>query len=257
MTVAVHGVGSMGGAILDGLRASGGEVIAVVRREDQAERLRADGVRVLAAADAAAEATVHVIAVKPPAVRSLLEDLAPGLTPGSVVVSVALGVSLTDLEEVLPDSVVAVRAMPNTPSQVGEGMTVLSLSETATQAQRQQVVEVFDALGRTITIPESQQDVATALSGSSPAYFFLIAEAMIDAGVAQGMPRETARTLVTQALKGAGALLASEEAEPALLRAQVTSPGGSTAAALAALEQGGIRSTMAAAIRACTERSAG
>lgn len=258
MTIAIYGVGSMGGAILDGLVADGQEVLAVVRRPEAAETLSGhEHVEVVAAEEAAARGDVHVVAVKPSGVAELLARLSPHLRAGSVVVSVALGVDLATLRSAVPDGVAVVRAMPNIPARVGEGMTVLSAGEDVSAGQLGAVHATFAATGRTLTLPESQQDAATALSGSAPAYLFLVVEAMVDAGVALGVPRSPARELAVQALVGAGALLRETGAEPGELRAQVTSPGGSTAAALAALEAHGLRHAFAEAVRACADRSAG
>ena len=261
MTIAIYGVGSMGGAILDGLVSGGDEpVLAVVRRSEQAEQLRAqrgERVEVVTALEAAERADVHLIAVKPYGVADLLEVMAPSLRPGSVVVSMALGISLADLAAPLPEGTGVIRGMPNTPARVGQGMTVLSPGAGVTDEQLEQVRDLLTPTGRTLVLPESQQDAATALSGSAPAYVYLVVEAMIDAGVARGLSRADARTLASQAVLGAGSMLAETGEEPALLRAQVTSPGGSTAAALATLEQHGVRHAFADAIRACADRSAG
>lgn len=261
-TTAIYGVGSMGGAILDGLlsgrRDGDPEVLAVVRREEQARELDArDGARSVAPEEAAAQADLHLLVVKPAVVPELLEQVRDSLRPGSVVVSLALGVSLSDLGELLPDEVAAIRGMPSTPARVGQGMTVLSPGASVSQAQLDAVREVLAATGETIVLPETQQDVATALSGSAPAYFYLVVEALVDAGVAGGLPRATAVELATQAALGAGTMMRETGEEPALLRAAVTSPGGSTAAALRQLEAGGLRETFARAVEACARRSAG
>lgn len=258
MAVAIYGIGSMGGAILDGLLARGHEVIAVARRPEAIAELDArDGVRALPLAEAAASADVHVVAVKPYGVADLLAEAGPHLRAGSMVVCVALGITLDDLAGMLPEGVLAVRAMPSTPARVGEGMTVLSPGPGLEPERLAEIEELLGATGRTIVVPEGQQDVATALSGSAPAYLFLVVEAMIDAGVALGLPRPTARELAVQSVVGAGALMRETGEEPGLLRAQVTSPGGSTAAALAALEEHGVRHAVRAAVQACAERSAG
>lgn len=260
-TTAIYGVGAMGGAILDGLTAHGaGEVLAVARTPERAAEMReryADrpAVEVVDAAVAAARADVHLVAVKPYAVADLLAQVRDYLGPGSVVVSLALGVSLADLATALPDGVAAVRAMPNTPARVGQGMTVLSPAADVTDEQLQLVREVLAPTGGTLVLPEVQQGAATALSGSAPAYFYLVVEAMVDAGVAQGLTRADALALAGQAARGAGAMLVETGEEAALLRAQVTSPGGSTAAALARLEAHGVRHALADAVAACADRA--
>lgn len=252
----------MGGAILDGLLAARGpqdlEVLAVVRRPEQAAELDArDGVRAVGAQDAAAQADVHLVTVKPYDVLALLDALRDSLRPGSVVVSLALGITLDELRAVLPEGVLAVRGMPSTPARVGQGMTVLSAGDDVDETQLDAVRMLLAPTGRCVVLPESQQDVATALSGSAPAYFYLVVEALVDAGVAGGLPRATATDLAVQAALGASSMMRESDLEPVLLRAQVTSPGGSTAAALRELEAGGLRETFARAVRACTDRSAG
>ncbi len=261
MTTAIYGVGSMGGAILDALAGdSAGDLLAVVRSPEHAARLRdeyADRVEVVDAAVAAERADVHLVVVKPYAVADLLETIAPSLRPGSIVLSLALGVSLADLAAGLPEGTAVVRGMPNTPAKVGQGMTVLSPGETVTDEQLAQVRALLAPTGETLVLPESQQDAATALSGSAPAYVYLYVEALVDAGVARGLTRANALTLATQAVRGAGAMLAETGEEPAVLRTHVTSPGGATAAALARLEAHGVRHAVADAVDACADRSAG
>lgn len=256
MTTAIYGAGAMGGAILDALLTRGEEVLVVERDPDVVARLeQTDGATPVDVAEAGSRADTHVLAVKPYVVADLLDELAPHLQAGAVVVSVALGITLEQLSAAVPDGVAVVRAMPNTPARVGEGMTVLSPGEGCTDEQVAAVEELLSATGRTLRVPEEHQGIATALSGSAPAYVFLVVEAMVDAGVALGMPRPTARDLAVQAVVGAGALLRETGAEPGELRHQVTSPGGSTAAALSTLEAHGLRHAMAEAVRACAERS--
>ncbi|WP_435200196.1 pyrroline-5-carboxylate reductase [Janibacter sp. GS2] len=263
MTTAIYGVGSMGSAILEALAGGGeGEVLAVGGRPESAARLRERyahlaGVEVVDAAPAAARAEVHLITVKPYSVAGLLEEIAPSLRPDSIVLSLALGVSLADLASGLPEGTAVIRGMPNTPAKVGVGMTVLSPAAEVTDERLARVRELLEPTGRTLVLPESQQDAATALSGSAPAYVYLVVEALVDAGVARGLARADALTLATQAVRGAGAMLAETGEEPTVLRAQVTSPGGATAAALARLEAHGLRHAFADAVTACADRSAG
>lgn len=260
MTTAIYGVGSMGGAILEALAGAGTEVLAVEGNPQRAAELREshagrETVDVVDAATAAERAEVHLIIVKPYSVAGLLEEIGPSLRPGSIVLSLALGVSLEDLAAGLPEGTAVIRGMPNTPAKVGLGMTVLSPAEAVTDEQLDRVRTLLEPTGQTLVLPESQQGVATALSGSAPAYFYLVVEAMVDAGVAAGLTREQARTLAAGAAHGAGAMLTETGEEPAVLRAQVTSPGGSTAAALARLEAHGVRHALADAVETCTDRS--
>ncbi len=260
--MALYGVGSMGGAILDGLLAArdedAPEVLVVVRRAEQATELgQRPGVRAVTAEQAAATADIHLVAVKPYDVEALLESVHDSLRPGSVVVSLALGITLAELHKALPDGVAAVRGMPSTPARVGQGMTVLSSGESVAEDQVAAIQDVLAPTGRTVVVPESQQDIATALSGSAPAYFFLVVEALVDAGVAGGLPRGVASDLAVQAALGAGTMLRETGEEAVILRSQVTSPGGSTAAALRELEAGGVREAFARAVEACARRSSG
>lgn len=262
-TTAIYGVGSMGGAILEALAAGGdGDLLAVAGSAERAARLReryADNPRVeiVGASDAAVRADVHLLVVKPPAVPDLLEQVSTSLRPGAVVVSLALGVSLADLAGRVPAGTRLIRGMPNTPARVGQGMTVLSPADGVPDEQLDLVRGLLAPTGETLVLPESQQDAATALSGSAPAYVYLVVEALVDAGVARGLTRQQALTMASQAVRGAGAMLAGTGEEPAALRAQVTSPGGSTAAALARLEAHGLRHALADAVDACADRSAG
>src|SRR5699024_5660152 len=157
----------------------------------------------------------------------------------------------------LPAGTAAIRAMPNTPAKVGQGMTVLSPAPDVTRDQLDRVQQVLAATGETLVLPEAQQDAATALSGSAPAYVYLFVEGLVDAGVAQGLTRQQALAMAAQAVRGAGAMLAETGEDPAVLRTHVTSPGGSTALALARLEEHGMRHALAEAVRACADRSAG
>lgn len=260
-TTAIYGVGAMGGAVLEALVAHGeGEVLAVESDAERAEGLRqrlGESVRVVEATEAAQRGDLHLLVVKPYAVADLLATIGPALRPGAVVVSLALGVSLADLAAGLPAGTPLVRGMPNTPARVGHGMTVLSPADEVTDEQLRLVEQTLAPTGQTLVLPEEHQGVATALSGSAPAYFYLVVEALVDAGVARGLTREHARALAAGTARGAGAMLTETGAEPAVLRAQVTSPGGSTAAALARLEAHGLRHAFADAVDACTDRAEG
>lgn len=263
MTTAIYGVGSMGGAMLDALvSGGGGKVLAVESSAERAAQLREQhaenpAVEVVGATEAAGRADLHLVLVKPYAVADLLEVVSASLRPEAVVVSMALGVALADLADHLPAGTPTIRAMPNTPARVGQGMTVLSPADDVSEEQVARVREVLSATGQTVVLPESQQDAATALSGSAPAYVYLFVEGLVDAGVAQGLTRLHALAMATQAVRGAGAMLAETGEDPALLRTHVTSPGGSTAAALARLEAHGMRHALADAVQACADRSAG
>lgn len=197
-----------------------------------------------------------VIATKPAGATAALGEAAPRGV--GRVLSIAAGVSTRSLEEALGPAgdTAVVRAMPNTPALVRRGATAICAGSAAGEDDLLWAESVLDAVGLTVRVPESQMDVVTGLSGSGPAYVFLMAEALIEAGVRSGLPRGTARTLAVQTLLGASELLASSDSSAEELHAMVTSPGGTTAEALAVLEERGFRAALAAAVEAAARRSA-
>lgn len=258
MRIALAGAGAMGGALLSGWLASGhaaGDLFVVEPDTERAGQVAARyGVHVVRA-DEAAAADVVVLAVKPHLVEDALEEMGPHLRPGAVVVSIAAGVTLDRIERHLPEGVAAVRVMPNTPALVGEGMAGISPGSVATQEQVEQVCSLLDSVGRSVVVPEKSLDAVTALSGSGPAYLFYVAEAMIEAGVHQGLTRAEASELVNQTFVGVAALLSRTDRSATQLREMVTSPAGTTAAALRVLDERGVRAAFLAAAQACAERS--
>jgi pyrroline-5-carboxylate reductase len=203
---------------------------------------------------AATDATVVVVAVKPADVAAALEACAPVLADGALVLSIAAGVTIDALESAAPGHAV-VRAMPNTGALVGRGAAAISAGNLAAEPDLELAERVLGAVGVVVRVPEQQLDAVTGLSGSGPAYVFLVAEAMIEAGVLVGLPRETAGVLVRQTLLGAATLLGDGTESPESLRAGVTSPGGTTAAGLQVLEARGMRAAFLDAIEAATQRS--
>ena len=193
-----------------------------------------------------------VIAVKPPDVANASQS---AVAAGAArVLSIAAGVTVKTLEDACGDGVAVIRAMPNTPALVGEGASAIAGGTYASEADVAWAETVLGSVGLVVRVPESQLDVVTGLAGSGPAYLFLVAEALMDAGVAAGLPRATAQTLVRQLFVGLAALLAQGEA-PADLRASVTSPGGTTAAGVSVLEAQAVRAALIEAVKAATERS--
>ena len=257
LTIAIIGVGNMGEAVLAGLLRAGHApetVVAGVRRTERATELAEQyGIAALEPAEAAARADVLILAVKPYQVVEVLGGLA--VRPEQLVVSLAAGLTLASIEAALPQGTGVVRVMPNTPSLVGEGMSVLAAGSHARPEQIVRTEEILGAIGRVVTVPESQIDAAAAISGSGPAYVFLIAEALIEAGVHLGMTRPVAARLVNQTLVGSSLMLRETGEHPAVLRENVTSPGGTTAAALRVLESAGLRATLLDATRANRDRS--
>ncbi len=260
MNLAVLGGGRMGEALVAGLVASGWEPTTIAVAEVDADRrhhLEAalDGVRVVpSAAWAAADADVVVVAVKPQDVAEALEATRPAAREGALVVSIAAGVTIAALEAAAPGHPV-VRAMPNTGALVGKGAAAISAGTTATDADLDTAERILEAVGIVVRVPEKLLDAVTGLSGSGPAYVFLVAEALIEAGVLVGLGRDVADVLVRQTLLGAATLLTDPASTPEALRAAVTSPGGTTAAGLQALEARGVRAAILECVDAATERS--
>lgn len=255
--IAILGVGKMGEAILTGLQRKGiNEVIAVEPDYERAEHLRAHfGVLVLPATEAVSAAKTVIVAVKPAQVSSVLSAVGPAIPSDALVISVAAGVSTTTIAKHVPEGVAVVRAMPNTPALVGEGMIAISAGSTCEPSQLQQAQKLLEAIGKVVVVPESAQDAVTAVSGSGPAYVFLVAEAMIDAAIELGLTPLLARDLVTQTVFGAGAMLKASSTSADVLRANVTSPGGTTAAAIEKLEHHQLRQAFKTAMEAAQKRS--
>ena len=256
LNVTVVGVGAMGEAIVRGLLAGGWEpasVDALVRNEARAAELTESlGIRVdVDPAVVIPNSAVVVIAVKPKDVHGVLQAIAGHLDPDSVVLSVAAGVTLESIESVLVDQAV-VRSMPNTPAIVGEGVAGAAVGHRTTDEQLGLAISVLQAVG---AVDETVLDAVTAVSGTGPAYVFLLAEALIEAAIREGMSRRVAETFVHQTIRGAGHLLTETGIGAPRLRSQVTSPGGTTAAAVHVLEERGFRALVEDAVRAAAKRS--
>lgn len=261
LTLAFLGTGSMNGAILRGVLAGGtekGAVRATTRSASSAEKLRDEtGVTVFAGEeDAEANRTavkgadVVLLGVKPYAILDLAREIAPALHPGTVVVSVAAGVTLDALQNALPQGQPVVRSMPNTPSSVGRGVLSVTPGEHASREQLDAVKDVLAAVGTVVEVPENLIRAVTGVSGSGPAYVFYLAEAMQHAGEQLGLDPETARVLAKETVSGAGVLLAPDDADPAALRKAVTSPGGTTEQAITTFDEKGLREIIAAGAEA-------
>jgi pyrroline-5-carboxylate reductase len=250
----IIGAGSMGGALLRGVLASGvapGNVWAVTKSDVSARAVAAEfGIATQTTyAGHTATSDVLLVAVKPAQFEAVLRELVKaGLRPGTLVISVAAGVSIERIEAALGNKNPVVRAMPNTPSLVGRGMTGIAGGTHATKDHLAMAERLFGAVGLCITVEERLINAVTAISGSGPAYVYLIIEALADAGVRVGLPREIAMTLVTQTVLGAAVMVQQSDRNPAALRADVTTPGGCTSAALLVLEDGSIRSVLAHAV---------
>jgi pyrroline-5-carboxylate reductase len=280
--IAIIGGGSIGEALLSGLLRAGRQIKDLVVAERTPERAKylADtySVLVTSVTEAVDNATFVVVAVKPVDVESVMGELARAAAAAEndsaeqVYVTVAAGITITYFESKLPAGTPVVRAMPNAAALVGAGVTALAKGRFVTGQQLEEVSALFDAVGGVLTVPEQQMDAVTALSGSGPAYFFLMVEALVDAGVAAGLSRQVATDLTTQTMAGSAAMLLERmdedrgsgdsdsrgiraDATATQLRATVTSPGGTTAAALRELERGGLRVAVDAAVQAAKRRS--
>jgi pyrroline-5-carboxylate reductase len=256
--LAVIGGGKIGEALLSGLVRRGGAdgILVCERSPERAAQLTARyGVPAVDLPDAAARARVLLLAVKPQDIDVLLERLAGVVDEGHLVVSVAAGVPTARIEAALPPGTAVVRVMPNTPALVDEGMSVLSAGAHAGEQDLDEAEALLAAVGQVRRVPESQQDAVTALSGSGPAYFFFLVEAMVDAGILLGLPRALAADLIVQTALGAAVMMRDSGEHPVQLREAVTSPGGTTIAAIRELERHGVRAALIAAIEAAHARS--
>ena len=258
--IALLGAGRMGQAVLSGLLAAGQDPadLAVSERSAPTAQVVTEKYQVatVSAAEAVSGADAVVVVVKPNDVPGLLDEISPHLDPRTVVLSLAVGLTTSALAAHLPTGTPLVRVMPNTPALVGAGMSVISPSAGTSEGAVAVARSVMAAVGEVREIPESLQDAATAVHGSGPAYFFHVVEAMVDAGVMLGLPRDLARDLAVQTIVGAGQMLAQTGESAGTLREQVTSPGGTTAAALFQLDAGGVRASFARAMQACRDRAA-
>jgi pyrroline-5-carboxylate reductase len=255
------GAGNMATALVRGLLASGLVTAAQVRASDpSAERLsaleREYGVQTDGDNQAVARwADLVVLAVKPQVADAAITGLAPALAPGTLLVTIAAGVSTASLEARLPDSVRVVRAMPNTPAIAQAGATAVAHGSRSTPEDLSLAVALFGAVGRVVTLDEGLMNAVTGLSGSGPAYVMLVIEALADGGVKMGLGRDAALVLAAQTVLGSAKLLLETGDHPARLRDMVTSPGGTTIAGLHALEAGGVRPALIDAVERATLRA--
>jgi len=259
--LAVLGGGKMGEALIAGLLASGWrkpkDIIVTGRREERLGEL-SDLYGVEASLDnptAVQGAEVVVLAVKPQDIEALLADITGKIESSQTVLSIVAAIPTRLIETRLGGDVPVVRAMPNTPSVVHEGMAGVAAGRYADEEHLKLAKEVLDHVGRVAIVPESSLDAVTAISGSGPAYFALLAEAMIEAGILLGLSREISTDLVIQTMLGSAKLLRDEKMHPVELREMVTSPGGTTIRAIRVLEQSGVRAAFLNAIQAAMERS--
>lgn len=260
MSVGIVGGGVMGEVLLSGLLRNdtpAREVLVCEKRAERADQLQTQyDVRVVDDLAEVAGCETIALVVKPQDMGSVLEQLGSRVNSGQLVVSLAAGITSGFVEKRLPAGVPVVRVMPNTPALVGQGMAAISAGTHATDEHLARTEQMLSATGKVVRVPESQQDIVTAVSGSGPAYFFQVVESMVEAAVLLGLTRPVATELVVQTLVGAGAMLRESGEHPGTLRERVTSPGGTTAAALRKLDDHGVKSAFIAAMEAARDRSA-
>ena len=259
--LAILGTGRMGEALLGGLLRSGWaqaeQLWCTVRTDDRAQYIAEKyGVRAdTDSAGAAAESDVVVIAVKPQTIRALLEEIAGKVSTDQTVITVAAGVPTSTFEEVFVEGVPVVRVMSNVPVLVDEAMSAVAPGRFATEDHVAVAEQILGHVGKVVRLAEEHLDAVTALSGSGPAYFFLLAEAMIDAGILLGLSRDVATELIIQTMVGSAKMLRDTGRHPVELRESVTSPGGTTIAAIRVLEEQRVRAAFLNAIEAAKKRS--
>jgi pyrroline-5-carboxylate reductase len=260
-SIAFVGAGNMAEALIRGLVRGGHvapeRVLASAPRRARQEALHG-AYRITAIADnraVARGAEIVVLAVKPQILHRVLREIAGDLPAGALVISIAAGIDTAAIEAALAPSVRVVRAMPNVPATVGAGATAIAAGSRASAEDLDTARAIFDAVGITVALDESQLDAVTGLSGSGPAYVFLVLEALADAGVKVGLSRRDAQRLAAQTVMGSAKLLLDTDEHPGRLKDMVTSPGGTAIAGLHTLEQGGLRTTLINAVETATRRA--
>ncbi len=259
MRIAVLGGGVMGETLASGFQryvTPRPDVVVSEKRAERADELRERlGVGIAEPTAAVSGADVVVLVVKPQDIPALLADVGPAIEPGCVVISIAAGIRTATIEAAVKPGVQVVRAMPNTPARVDRGVTGISAGAQCSTEALALAERLLASVGQVVLVPEDLQDAVTAVSGSGPAYVFFLAEAMIAAGTELGLGEETARRMVTHTILGAATLMEVTGEAPEVLRHNVTSPGGTTAAAIARLEERDVRGAVVSALTAARDRS--
>jgi len=261
LRIAVLGAGKMGGILVQAFLSAGlvaaEDLTATVAHEDRAQALAARfGIAVsMDNLRAAQQADVVLVGVKPQQVEELLRGIAPALTPGKLLISFAASVKTSAMEQAAGGEVAVIRAMPNTPAKVGAGVTALSRGGFVSDAQLALAERIFATVGRTVVVDERHMDAVTGLSGSGPAFLYIIIEALTEAGVNVGLPRDVATLLAAQTTYGAAKMVLETGSHPALLKDEVTTPAGCTVDGILELEAGGLRVTLIKAVKRAAQRA--
>jgi pyrroline-5-carboxylate reductase len=261
LRVAVLGAGKMGGILLQAFLRTGlftaNQIAATVAHEIRAEALGKQlGVAVTTDNRKAVQgADIVLLAVKPTQVLQLIQDIRAQFKPGALVISIAASVKTEPIEEFLGGSPAVIRAMPNTPAMLGAGITALCRGRFVTDDQLALAQKIFLTVGRTVIVDERHMDAVTGLSGSGPAFLYIILESLAEAGVNVGLPREIATQLAAQTAYGAAKMVLETGSHPALLKDEVTTPAGCTVDGILELEEGGLRVTLIKAVKRATERA--
>ena len=257
----IIGTGNMGQAIIKGLLANDDrpEIYAYdaakYSREQVQKRFSNDISITNSNNELVKQVDIILLAIKPQVINKVLAEISGDLKPEQLLLSIAAGIPLKTIEDATGKRIPAIRIMPNTPALVQKGISALAPGSLATPEHMELAASIFARVGKTVEINEALMDAVTAVSGSGPAYAFLVIEAMIDAAVNQGLPRDIARTLVIETFNGSCALLQDTGLQPMVLKDMVTSPGGTTIAGLAALEKQGVRTAFFQAVKAACDRS--
>ena len=259
--IAMLGAGKMGGILLSAFVSSGllgrDQIVATVAHAERASALETKlNIRCLTDnLQAARDADLIVLGVKPTQVGDVVRQIAPALTPDKLLISIAASVTTGAIERAAGEEVAVVRAMPNTPATLGAGMTALVRGRFATPAHMSLADRMFRTVGRVVEVDEKHMDAVTGLSGSGPAFIYIILEALAEAGVNVGLPRDIATQLAAQTAYGASRMVLETGAHPALLKDEVTTPAGCTVDGILELEAGGLRVTLIKAVKRATERA--
>lgn len=260
-TIAIIGAGNMGTALIRGIlnaKLTGAKKIyASGTRIEKLERLSAEyGINVTTNnQDAAKHADIVILCIKASVIRSVLDEMHKALHKGQMVISIAAGVTTGSMEKIIGKHVPVVRCMPNIASTVGLGATAISFGKHVHAAQHDIAIKIFEAVGEVVVVGEQHLDAVTGLSGSGPAYIYMVIEALIDGGVKMGLPRDISTKLAIQTVLGSAKLVKESNVHPAILRDQVTTPGGTTINAIHELESHGLRSMLIDAVATATIRS--